>query len=146
MSLPAVAHKAFTLGISISTPVNVLWATVGVSIGAASWLSIAPTALAQVNTADYVCYLHGSDGRHYDLSALCGASDTQAGEAEQAALEEAALEPDPETDIDEANGEVTDAAPGIADTDQFSSPLSAEEVLRTIDDATRLLNAPNSTN
>lgn len=38
----------------------------------ASPTQLGPTELAQVNHADSACYLHSSDGREYNLSALCG--------------------------------------------------------------------------
>lgn len=40
--------------------------------GSIGVLGMALAATAQVNNADLACYLHGTDGRQYDLSELCG--------------------------------------------------------------------------
>ncbi|EDX87655.1 hypothetical protein S7335_5365 [Synechococcus sp. PCC 7335] len=101
--------------------------SVGVSTSVASWLITEPAALAQVYTADPVCYLHGADGRQHDLTALCSSFGTEAVPTNQDSVET-----DPETN------------PGTGvEVDQLSNPPALEDTMRAIDEATRLLDLPN---
>ncbi|MGD1899765.1 MAG: hypothetical protein ACFB16_22810 [Phormidesmis sp.] len=43
----------------------------GILWGSVSWLTQAPGAIAQVNSADSGCYMHSASGVYFDLAALC---------------------------------------------------------------------------
>jgi len=79
-----------------STQTLFTFGVLGLSVGA-SWLSATPTALAQIDTGDHVCYLHGADGREHDLSALCTGFEadtvTAKAEPEEISAEPANAEP-----------------------------------------------------
>ena len=130
MLLPTF-QKVFTFGVWFSA----LGMPIGLSTGITSWLGSAPAALAQIDTADHVCYLHGADGRQYDLSALCGGFDTPAVPANPENAVGAGFVVVPGTD-----DEVIDAA----NTDQVGSRPPLEDILQTIDNAARLLAIPSS--
>lgn len=114
-----------------------IFGAIGLSIGAASWLSGAPAAATQVDTADPVCYLYGSDGQQYDLSALCGTSDTE----RQQNQTRAAIGAEPEAGSKPADSEPVDTADVPQPTLTEAPPL-LEEILPRLENATRLLSPP----
>lgn len=119
-------HAAAQTFIS-SVWLGALGLSIGVSTSVASWLSTTPPALAQVHTADPVCYFHSADGRQYDLTALCSDSDTSA-----------------PTNQENPAGTNPEPTPRTVEADQLSTSPALEDILRTLDDATRLLDAADS--
>ena len=114
MTLQAIAQKIFTFSAL----------TTLVSLG---WSNATSGAIAQVNNADHACYLYGSDGQHYDLSALCGAASLEASTPKNGASTETATESDTEAESGSAEVMPAQTAPTrtIAEPPRtVSEPLS----------------------
>ncbi len=133
MTLQKTTQKIFT------------FSAVATLAGATSWVNAVSPALAEVNNSNYVCYLYGSDGQQYDLSDLCGVSETGTQADKTAAEEMVAEEIVAEETVVEDEGETTEA---IAPTDSPTRPTSligTDNTLPTIENTTRLLAAPEPT-
>lgn len=102
----------------------------GTSVG---WLGVAPTAIAEIDTGDHVCYFHGADGQEHDLSALCTGFESSADTAEQ--------DINAEREVDRKPTNTADALQSIP-SKLGSAP---DDLLPTLDNATRLLSAPEPT-
>ncbi len=140
MELTVNIFSLKTMTLQKTTQKIFIFSAVATLAGAISWTNAVSPASAEVNNSDYVCYLYGSDGQQYDLSALCGVSETgtQADKtvAKEIAAEEAVVEDESET---------TEA---IAPTDSPTQPASltgTANTLPTIENTTRLLAAPKPT-
>ncbi len=120
-----------------TTQKTFIFSTFATIAGITIWVNAVSPTLAEVNNADYVCYLYGSDGQQYDLSALCGSEiETQEGTAAEGTAAEETVENESET---------TEA---IAPADRPTQPASltgTADTLPTIENTTRQLTAPEPT-
>ncbi|MEM8501645.1 MAG: hypothetical protein AAF716_00655 [Cyanobacteria bacterium P01_D01_bin.1] len=100
----------------------------GTSVG---WFGVVPAAIAEIDTGDHVCYFHGADGQEHDLSALCTGFESSAATAEQQDI-------NAEPEVDSKPTNAADELQSIP-SELRSAP---DDLLPTLENATRLLSAP----